>query len=47
MKCEKSMRFVEADMAKQRVAQLRKIEKEKVIQSRKTDHEETVTIIIY
>jgi len=47
------MRFVEAEMAKQRVAQLRKIEKEKVIQERKNDHEETVKfpyviiIIIY
>ena len=36
------MRFVEAEMAKQRVAQLRKIEKEKVIQERKNDHEDCV-----
>jgi hypothetical protein len=36
------MRFVEAEMAKQRVAQLRKIEKEKVIQEKKNDHEESV-----
>ena len=42
------MRFVEAEMAKQRVAQLRKIEKEKVIQERKGDHEESVKLeIIY
>lgn len=36
------MRFVEAEMAKQRVSQLRKIEKEKVIQERKNDHEDAV-----
>lgn len=41
------MRFVEAEMAKQRVAQLRKIEKEKVIQERKSDHEESVTYYKY
>ena len=40
------MRFVEAEMAKQRVAQLRKIEKEKVIQEKKNDHEESVKIFI-
>jgi len=33
---------VEAEMAKQRVAQLRKIEKEKVILERKNQHEEEV-----
>ncbi len=38
------MRFVEAEMAKQRVSQLRKIEKEKVIKERKIDHEESVKI---
>jgi hypothetical protein len=32
-------------MAKQRVAQLRKIEKEKVILDRKNDHEEDVSFI--
>jgi hypothetical protein len=36
------MKFVEAEMAKQRVAQLRKIEKEKVIQEKKNGHEESV-----
>ena len=41
------MRFVEAEMAKQRVAQLRKIEKEKVIQERKGDHEECVIIFYF
>jgi len=44
-KCEKAARFVEAEMAKQRVAQLRKIEKEKVILERKNDHEEDVNTI--
>lgn len=36
------MKFVEAEIAKQRVAQLRKIEKEKVIQERKKEHEDSV-----
>ena len=40
------MRFVEAEMAKQRVAQLRKIEKEKVIQERQGDHEDSANYMI-
>lgn len=43
-KCEKGAKFVEAEMAKQRVTQLQKIEKEKVIFDKKKTHEEEVII---
>ena len=41
-KCEKSGRFVEAEMAKQRVAQFKKLEEEKLLNETKRTHEEQV-----
>jgi hypothetical protein len=41
-KCEKSGKFVEAEMAKQRVTQFKKIEEEKLLSDTKRTHEEQV-----
>jgi hypothetical protein len=40
--CEKSGKFVEAEMSKQRVAQLKKVEQEKLLSETKRTHEEQV-----
>jgi hypothetical protein len=39
-KCEKSGKFVEAELAKQKVIQLKKVEEEKILQETKLNHEE-------
>jgi hypothetical protein len=40
--CEKAGKFVEAEMAKQKVAQLRQVEKEKLLDQTKKLHMEQV-----
>jgi hypothetical protein len=39
-KCEKSGKFVEAELSKQKIIQLKKVEEEKVLQESKMNHEE-------
>lgn len=41
-KCEKSGKFVEAELAKQKVIQLKKVEEEKVVLEAKVRHEEYI-----
>jgi hypothetical protein len=41
-KCEKSGKFVEAELAKQRVAQFKKVEQEKLLKETKRIHDEQV-----
>lgn len=45
-KCEKSGKFVEAEMAKQRVAQFKKIEEDKLLNETKRNHEDQVRDIL-
>lgn len=42
IKCEKSRKFVDAEIAKQKVAQLKQVEKEKVLSDMKLQHEEEI-----
>jgi hypothetical protein len=47
LKCEKSGKFVEAELAKQRVAQFKKIEEDKMLIKTKKLHEEQVNKLIF
>ena len=46
-KCEKNGKFVEAEMAKQRVAQFKKLEEEKLLNETKRTHEEQARQIMF
>ena len=45
-KCEKSGRFVEAELAKNKVTQFKKVENEKLLNETKRTHEEQVVILL-